>query len=117
MHETCFRDRGIDWLCMKCVSEIGVLIWDPLFVGSLFSPVIPLSSWYDLVSFINPPILGWFLHPHLFLFYLPCLLSTMSSTSSSYVHIGMDNLERPLNHSPSPRAQVRGFDWSSFVVD
>ena len=26
MYETCFRDRGIDWLYMKCVSEIGVLI-------------------------------------------------------------------------------------------
>ena len=24
--ETCFRDRGFDWLCLKHVSEIGVLI-------------------------------------------------------------------------------------------
>ena len=24
--ETCLRDRGIDWLCMKHISEIGVLI-------------------------------------------------------------------------------------------
>ena len=24
VHEMCFRDRGIDWLCMKHVSEIGV---------------------------------------------------------------------------------------------
>ena len=25
-YETCFRNRGIDWLCMKRVSGIGVLI-------------------------------------------------------------------------------------------
>ena len=23
MYETCFRDRGIDWLCVKRVSGIG----------------------------------------------------------------------------------------------
>ena len=26
MYEVCFRDRGIDWLCLKCVSGIGELI-------------------------------------------------------------------------------------------
>ena len=26
MHETCFKDRGIDRLCMKRVSRIGALI-------------------------------------------------------------------------------------------
>ena len=25
VYETCFRDRGIDWLCLKRVSRIGVL--------------------------------------------------------------------------------------------
>ena len=32
----------------------------------------------------------------------------MSSPASSYVQVGLDNLERPLNRSPSPHAQVRG---------
>ena len=40
MYETCFGDRGIDWLCMKRVSEIGVLI--EVFIVLFF--LVPLLS-------------------------------------------------------------------------
>ena len=42
---------------------------------------------------------------------------TMSSPSSSYVQVGLDNLERPLNCSPSPRAQVRGLIGLLLIYD
>ena len=115
--ETCFRDRGIDRLCMRCVSEIGVLIWA---FFSLVSFVLPLSHLCpdDIVAFLYKLI-----HPGLISLspFLPLsshlLPDTMSSPSSSYVQVGLDNLECPLNRSPSPHAQVRGFDWSSVLVD
>ena len=42
---------------------------------------------------------------------------TMSSPASSYVQVGLDNLEYPLNCSPSPCAQVRGLIGLCFIVD
>ena len=114
MYETCFKDRGIDWLCMKRVSEIGVLIrivFFSCFLHALLS-VAPflflLISRCTCLSFCYPLPLILPLSP---------TLLTMSSPASSYVQVGLDNLERPLNHSPSPRAQVRGLIGLLFVDD
>ena len=104
------------WLCMKHVSEIGVLIWKMFFC----SP--PLRLCTSVVSVYKP--VGWW-----FIFVTPtpsCPQSsysyTISSPTSSYVQVGLDNLEWPLNRSPSPCAQVRGLiglwlvdDWSGFL--
>ena len=49
MRETCFRDRGIDRLCVKRASEIGALIEVP--VAS--PPIILSCSWVDEGSFIK----------------------------------------------------------------
>ena len=46
VYETCFRDRSIDQLCMKHVSEIGVLIGCISFV----LPSVPIQ-WVLLTSF------------------------------------------------------------------
>ena len=35
MYETCFKDRGIDRLCVKHVSRIGVLIEVPFVIPSI----------------------------------------------------------------------------------
>ena len=57
MYETCFGDRGIDqlcmkhasaigvidWLCVKCISEIGVLTEFLLCSSHLFSKIELLS--------------------------------------------------------------------------
>ena len=130
MYEMCFRDRGTDGLCMKRVSKIGVLIGCVetrfrdrrvdlgfSFVGSLFSPLCPLYP-SDIVGFLYKSTRSGLipLSPSLPLS-TRSLVITMSSPSSSYVQVGLDNLERPLNRSPSPHAQVRGFDWSSVLVD
>ena len=103
--ETRFRDRGIDWLCVKRVSGIGVLIQ----VVSFCFPFFPLpgssSLLFLLISRCN---CGSFHYPQLLILPSISYLHTMSSPASSYIQIGLDNLEQPLNHSPSPRAQVRG---------
>ena len=92
----------------------GVLIWVPyVFEYSLlpFRGVNVASFFYNRLVPVEFPILSsssLSLHR---------LSNAMSSPSSSYIQVGLDNLERPLNRSPSPRAQVRGFDWSSLLVD
>ena len=104
--ETCFRDRGIVWLCMKRVSWIGVLFRD-----------IPLPSFFLMVLlwflFISQCELGCISLSTTLIF---CFY-TMSSPASFYVQVGLDNLERPLNCSPSPRAQVRGLIGLLFIDD
>ena len=110
VYETRFRDRGIDWLCMKRVSEIGVLIAS----GSFVLPLLPFVSMLEVAFVIKSVVWGDYRYPHSpsSSSIIPCCI-IMSSPSSSYVQVGLDNLERPLNRSPSPHAQVRGFDWSS----
>ena len=101
--EAHFRDRGIDLEFFPCVCLVPPLsrLCSPDIVAFLYkssrSGLIPLSPSLPLSSLL--------------------LSDTMSSPSLSYVQVGLDNLERPLNRSPSPRAQVRGFDWSSVLVD
>ena len=112
--ETCFRDRGIDWLCMKYVSGIGVLIEVCPFCFPFLPSASNLLSWFLLIS---PFDCGLFLYPQLFTLPLISYLYTMSSTASSYVQIGLDNLDQPLNHSPSPHAQVRGLIGLLVAVD
>ena len=101
--------------CLKRVSEIGVLIEVPFVVPSF----ILLPWWLFTIEcgvfFIRLGFWYCFSLPHLPP--SPHFISSMSSPSSSYVQVGLDNLECPLNRSPSPRAQVRGFDWSSLIVD
>ena len=99
---------------MKHVSAIGVLIlgFFPLF------PFAPSAGRLLTMFFlINPFDCGLFLYPHLFTSPLLSYLNTMSAPASSYIQVGLNNLEYPLNHSPSPHAQVRGFDWSLILVD
>ena len=108
MYETCFRDRGIDQLCVKHVSGIGVVILG-LFPLLFFVPLLFL--------FISLLDCGSFPYPHLFISPLLYYLYTMSSPASSYIQVGLDNLEHPLNRFLSPHAQIRGFDWSLIIVD
>ena len=105
----CFRDRGIDRLCMKHVSLIGVMMQRVIFCFPPSSLSDPSSESFLLISSGD---CGSFPYPQPLVLLLIYPLLTMSSPSSSYVQIGLDNLEHPLNCSPSPRAQVRGFDWS-----
>ena len=103
--ETRFRDRGIDrsllcgpippFLCSSSLVCVFMVEWGFFLYKAQFLVLFSLS-------------------PSLF---SSSSIDTMSSPSSSYVQVGLDNLERPLNCSPSPRAQVRGFDWSSLIVD
>ena len=102
VYETCFRDRGIDR------SFFCVLLF--------YSPSLVRNFLFGVVGFVYKAKFFLMVFPHP-LSFLPLLVNTMSSPSSSYVQVGLDNLERPLNRSPSPRAQVRGFDWSSLFVD
>ena len=114
VYETCFRDRGIDRLCVKCVSEIGALIEACPFCFPFLPSAGNLLSWFLLISLSD---CGLFLYPQLFTLPLISYLYTMSSPASSYIQIGLDNLERPLNRSPSPRAQVRGLIGLLVAVD
>ena len=107
MYETCFRDRGIDLETRFMDRSI-----DPGF--SSFYSLSYEDGWFYINS-LSLFEVGFFIPISSLLFII--LLSTMSSPSLSYVQIGLDNLERPLNRSPSPRAQVRGFDWSLILVD
>ena len=107
MSETCFRNRGID---------LETHFMDRVLIRGLL-PFYSLSyegGWFYIKS-LSLFEVGFFIPISSPLFFI--LLSTMSSPSSSYVQVGLDNLERPLNRSPSPRAQVRGFDWSLIIVD
>ena len=99
---------------MKRVSEIGVL-FEVSPIVLCFGPLPWLIISGGMVDFrykVRLPALFSSIPISL----SPILIITMSSPSSSYVQVGLDNLERPLNRSPSPRAQVRGFDWSSILV-
>ena len=63
--ETCFRDRSIDWQCLKHVSEIGVLIEVPFVVLS-FVPLLSLLFLDGMVDFrYKWDFQRCFLHPHL----------------------------------------------------
>ena len=110
--ETCFRDRGIDQLCMKHVLEIGVLT---LGFFPLFRFVPSVGNFLLSFLLISPLDYGLFLCPHLSTLPLIYPFYTISSPASFYVQIGLDNLERPLAHSPSPCAQVRGLIGLLFV--
>ena len=82
-------------------------------MGVLLPALSPLSSFFYKVDVI------------LCLFSIPqfspstCTSHTvaMSSPSSSYVQVDLDNLECPINCSPSPRAQVRGLIGLLLVDD
>ena len=48
VYETCFRDMGIDWLCLKHVSEIGVLLELRLLYPLCSSPFFSDEVWIFL---------------------------------------------------------------------
>ena len=54
MYETRFRDRGIEWLCMKHVSGIGVLIASGPFV----LPLLLFVSMLEVVFVIRSVVWG-----------------------------------------------------------
>ena len=113
MCETCFRDRGIDLAVYETrFRDRGIVC-----VWSLCSSLSSFGS--NTVGRFRYKVggLGWLSVSPLPSLPYYSLLPIMSSPSSSYVQVGLDNLERPLNRSPSPRAQVRGFDWSLVLVD
>ena len=76
--EMCFRDRSIGQLCMKHVSEIGVLIQGYSFVPSpLVDSIVPflLIRWMGLCpSFPYPSISSLLLPPTILQHVFPLLI-------------------------------------------